>query len=124
MSKKPRLSDLSIEELVEKFTEITLAQDDAIMRDENAKFNRLFKQMVDVEDELRSRDGDQRRTLMELYDPPNPQVRLAAINATLAVAPKRARRMLKILADSGAHPQAGDAGMALWALEKGISKPT
>ena len=124
MSKKPRLSDLSVDELVETFTEITLAQDHAIMRDENAKFNRLFEQMENVKDELKSREGDQRRALMQLYDHSNPQVRLKAIKATLAVAPKRARRMLKILAESGAHPQAGEAGMSLLALESGISKPT
>jgi len=125
MSKKPKLSDLSVDELVELFTEITLAQDHVIMGGEpTSKYNRLFDQMEDVKDEMKSREGDQRRALMPLYDHINPQVRLKAIKATLAVAPKRARRALEKLSKSGAHPQAGEAGMSITNLERGIYKPT
>jgi hypothetical protein len=80
--------------------------------------------MVAVEDELKARDGDQRRELLSLYNHPNAQVRLNAIKATLAVAPEFARRALRTLADSREYPQAGDAGMSLWNLERGIFKPT
>jgi hypothetical protein len=80
--------------------------------------------MEDVKRELKARDGDQRRALLRLYDHPNAQVRLKAVKATLAVAPERARRMLEIMAESHEYPQAGDAGMTIDALDRGIFKPT
>jgi hypothetical protein len=79
--------------------------------------------MIDVEEELKARDGDQRRALLDLYDHPNAQVRLNAAKATLAVAPESARRMLQTMADSREFPQAGDAGMTLDSLDRGIFKP-
>jgi hypothetical protein len=47
-----------------------------------------------------------------------------AVKATLAVAPERARRMLEIIAESREYPQAGEAGMSIDNLERGIFKPT
>lgn len=122
--KRTVLADLTVEELVRRFIEIGLAQDKALLLDELSKFNRLFDQMEAVKAELKSREGDQRRALIRLYDHPNAQVRLKAANATLAVAPAAAREMLQIIADSGEFPQAGDAGMSLVNLERGIFKPT
>jgi hypothetical protein len=52
---------MSVEQLVEHFEAIASAQDQALLYDEIAKFNRLFDQLEDVERELRSREGDQRR---------------------------------------------------------------
>jgi len=60
---------------------------------------------------------------LPLYRHANAQVRLAAAKATLAVAPEDARQMLQRIADSGEFPQAGDAGMCLVALDRGIFKP-
>jgi hypothetical protein len=110
--------------MVERFTAITLAQDKAVRRDEHAKFNRLFREMEAVKQELKARDGDQRRALLPLYDHPNAQVRLKAVKATLAVAPEAALRVLKAIAESREYPQAGEAGMSLDNLESGIFKPT
>jgi hypothetical protein len=118
------LHDMSVEQLVERFTAITLAQDKAVRRDEHAKFNRLFREMEAVKQELKARDGDQRRALLPLYDHPNAQVRLKAVKATLAVTPEAALRMLKVIAESREYPQAGEAGMSLDNLESGIFKPT
>jgi hypothetical protein len=61
---------------------------------------------------------------MALYRHPNAQVRLMAATATLAVAPEAARQLLQAIADSNDYPQAGDAGMSLWNLERGVFKPT
>jgi Domain of unknown function (DUF2019) len=119
-----RINDMTVEQLVELFTAITLSQDEAIRMDNSAKFNRLFNEMEAVKQELKSRDGDQRQALLRLYDHPNAQVRLKAVKATLAVAPEAARRMLKAIADSSEFPQAGEAGMSLVNLERGIFKPT
>jgi hypothetical protein len=80
--------------------------------------------MVAIEDELKARTPDQRPMLLNLYDHPNAQVRLNAMKATLAVAPATARRNLEALATSLDFPQAGDAGMTLYALDRGIFKPT
>jgi hypothetical protein len=120
----PELPHLSVDELVERFSEITLKQDRALMRDEIASFNRLFGQMVDVKEELRSRSGDQRGALLRLFDHPNAQVRLKAAKATLALAPVAAREMLQAIADSKEFPQAGEAGMSLRNLDNGTFKPT
>ena len=122
--KRTDLRDMAVDKLVERFTAIALDQDKAIAVDDTAKFNRLFEQMEAVKRELKARDGDQRRALLRLYDHPNAQVRLKAVKATLAVAPERARRMLEIIAESREYPQAGDAGMAIYCLDRGIFKPT
>jgi hypothetical protein len=73
---------------------------------------------------IKERVGDQRRALLRLYDHPNAQVRLKAVKATLAVVPEAALRKLKAIADSHEYPQAGEAGMSLLNLERGIFKPT
>ena len=122
--KRLKLADMTVDQLVERFTAITLDQDKAILRNEHAKFNRLFSEMEAVKQELRARSGDQRRALLRLYDHPNAQVRLKAVKATLAVAPEAARRMLQAIADSSEFPQAGEAGMSLDNLDRGIFKPT
>jgi Domain of unknown function (DUF2019) len=122
--KRNNLQAMSVDQLVELFAEIARDQDRAIARDDNAKYTRLFWQMEAVEGELKGRDGDQRRVLLRLYDDSNAQVRLAAAKATLAVVPDAARRLLRAIADSHDNPQAGDAGMSLVNLERGIFKPT
>jgi uncharacterized protein DUF2019 len=111
-------------ELVERFVEITLGQDEALLDDDRRMFNRLFKEMRAVLEELKSRPGDQRRALIPLYKHPNMQVRLKAAKNTLAVAPKDAHEVIQDIANSGHYPQAGEAGMSLWALEQGIFKPS
>jgi Domain of unknown function (DUF2019) len=118
-----RLEELTVGQLVERFTEITLDQDKALRTSKHAKFNRLFEEMEAVKGELKKREGDQRRALLRLYDHPNAQVRLKAAKATLAIAPDRAVRALKVIAESREYPQAGEAGMSLDNLESGVFKP-
>ena len=118
------LAKLTIEELIERFATLGLDQHEAILDDDNERFARLFWQMEAVEDELKSRQRDQRRALTRLYDHRNAQVRLCAAKATLAVAPEEARRLIEKIAKSHEFPQAGDAGMTLRALDEGIFKPT
>ena len=122
--KRVKLQDMTASQLLERFTAIGIEQDQALLRRQYARFNRLFDEMVAIEDELKTRDGDQRRELLSLYNHPNAQVRLNAIKATLAVAPEIARQALQAIADSREYPQAGDAGMSLYNLERGIFKPT
>lgn len=119
-----KLHAMSTAELVTRFEEIALEQDRALLMDEIAKFNRLYGQMDAVKKELKSRPGDQRRALLTLYDHPNIQVRLKAAEGTLAVAPEAARGLLQSIKDSREYPQAADAGMTLWDLDRGIFQPT
>jgi hypothetical protein len=122
--KRMQLSDVTTKDLVERFAQIGVAQDRALLGGEITKFNRLFDQMAAVSNELKSREGDQRSALMVLYDYPNIQVRLKAAKHTLAVAPVEARRQIEAIAASNWMPQAGDAGMSLWNLDRGVYKPT
>jgi predicted component of type VI protein secretion system len=121
---RAEIEDMASEQLVERFATLALAQDEALLMDDIAKVNRLYRQLKEIEGELKAREGDQRRALLSLYDHPNAQVRLKAVKATLAVAPLEARRQLQIIADSREYPQAGEAGMSIRNLDQGIFKPT
>jgi len=121
--KRTKLQGMTVYQPIQRFTAIGIEQDQALFKRQHTRFNRLFDEMVAIEDELKRRDGDQRRQLLSLYNHPNAQVRLNAAKATLAVAPEPARQALQTIADSREYPQAGNAGMSLDNLELGIFKP-
>ena len=121
--KRSDLSKLTIEELVDRFAAIGVEQDQALLMDEIAKFNRLFDRHQAIAAELKGRPGDQRRGLIALFNHPNMQTRLNAAKATLAVEPGAARSALEAIANSRWYPQAGDAGMCLRNLELGVFVP-
>lgn len=118
------LSRLSVQQLVDHFTEVTLEQDDALLMDDLRRFRRLFDAMQRIKAELRSRGGDQRRALIGLFNHKNAQVRLHAAIATLAIAPDQAKGVLRRIKDQKEHPQALEAGMTLWDIDRGVFKPT
>jgi hypothetical protein len=118
------LKNVSVAQLIERFIEVTLAQFDAELYDEFAKYNRLCREMIAIEQELKGRPGDQRTALVPLFAHPNPQVRLMAAQCTLAVAPVAARQTLQALWDQKKFPQAAYAMGTLRALERGDRKPT
>lgn len=120
---RSKLKDATVDQLVDRFLAIALEQDEALLMSEIPRFNRLFVQMQAVDDELKSREGDQRRALRRLYKHASAQVRLTAARATLVVFPDASRKLLRAIADSGEQPQAGDAGMSLRNLESGVFKP-
>jgi Domain of unknown function (DUF2019) len=122
--KKADLKNMSVPELVQLFTNLGLKQFQAELRSEQKKLNSAMLEMFDVAEELKIRPEDQRSKLLTLYNHPNLQVRLMAAKLTLAIAPAAARELLQTIADSKEYPQAMDAGMSLWALDKGIFKPT
>lgn len=122
--KLPSLSSLSSDELVERFVALSVAQGHALSGDDVPTANRLYGQIEAVKQELQRRDGDQRRKLVALYQHQDMHVRLNAARSTLALAPQGARLALETIAASGWQPQALHAGMSLWALDKGIFKPT
>jgi hypothetical protein len=114
---------MTVNELVERFAPIGVEQDKAWRADDFERYKRLSVQMRAIDEELKARPGDQRRSLLTLYDHPNFQVRLMAAKLTLAVAPEAARRILEIIRDRRHQPQSGDAGMCLWTLDEGIFVP-
>ena len=122
--KQVRFDRMTVDQLVDDFVSLALAQYDTDLDGDVKRYNKLFREMRALESELKSRAGDQRTALIRLYDHPNPQVRLMSAKATLAVAPEQARRALEALAASKQYPQAGDAGMSLRNLDSGIFKPT
>ena len=122
--KRASLKEKNVAELLQLFVSIALEQDDALLMDEIGRFNRLFDKMQAVVHELRAREGDQRRALLSLYDHPNMQVRVKAAKATLAIVPEAARGALEAIRASKVQPQALEAGMSLWNLDRGVFKPT
>lgn len=121
---KDKLKKLTTEELVERFVEIGLGQDDAMLYNEIGKYNRLYDQMKSVEDELESRKDDHRRFLLPLYEHDNTLVRLKAAFATLALAPEASRAVLQEISDSNRYPEAADARGMLRALDDGSYVPS
>jgi hypothetical protein len=128
--KPVNLKAMTVDQLVERFAEIGVAQDKSLEEGEdwidgnvNHEFNRLFAQMREIDTELRLRGLDARLALQQLYRHPNIQVRLHAAKCTLGVAPDAARQVIQTIADSRWPPQAMDAGMTLVNLDKGRFKP-
>ncbi|MGB6174905.1 MAG: DUF2019 domain-containing protein [Methylocella sp.] len=117
------LEKLTVDQLVERFAEIGIAQDTAELMGEIGKFNKLYREMKEVDTELRARGEGARRALLRLYSRPNMQVRLQAAKKTLAVAPDAARRVIEEIKKSQWFFQAGEAGMTPRNLDSGIFKP-
>jgi hypothetical protein len=101
--------DMNIDQLVKMFTVLALGEYEAFEMGDNAKFRRLFQQMTDLMNELKSRPIEQRRALMTLYQHPNPQVRCEAAFATSDFDPQAARRAWEIIIERNEYPQAADA---------------
>jgi hypothetical protein len=121
--KPVKLQELTINELVGRFVDLGIAQDKAELYGEISKYNRLFKEMTAVDEELRARGREARLALLTLYDHPNMQVRVKAAIKTLGVAPEAARKVLEAIRASKWQPQAMDAGMILRGLDDGEYKP-
>lgn len=114
-----KLEKMSSKDLVKIFEKIALEQDEALLMDEYAKYNRLFDEMELLEQELKKRDGDQRRLLLALFPHPNAEVRLKAAMATLAIDLAGARETLQKIVDQNEFPQAAKASGMMSALDEG-----
>ena len=66
--KPPGFNDMSIDQLLERFTALALQQDDALLGSDIANVNKLGAVLHSIAMELKSRAGDQRRVLLRLYD--------------------------------------------------------
>jgi hypothetical protein len=124
MKKEKSLSALSIDELVARFRDLAIRQEEALLLFETRKYNVLYAALKAIEAELKGRPGDQRKALRELYSHNQTQVRLTAAKATLAVAPVESRAILREITDSKVTPFALYAGMTLLRLDSGLYTPT
>lgn len=115
---------MNVDELVELFESIALKQDHALLMDEISKYNRLYDEMEALEQELKGREGDARSELLRLFKHRNPQVRLKAASATLAVDPQSARATLQAISDAKEYPQAASARSMMRALDEGRYVPS
>lgn len=117
------LDKMSTVELTKMFAGFAIQQYDHILIGEIKQINRYYDKMKAIELELKSRPGDQRSVLMALYDNPNPNVKVKAAKATLAIAPTAARQVLETVAATCYGPEKLEAGMSLTNLDLGIYKP-
>jgi len=117
--KRARFQDMTLDQLVERFVAIAVAQHEARMREDTARYNRLFDQMIELMAEFLTRPIEQRHALMELYEHPNPQVRYAAASITQDLAPQAARRVYEIISERNEYPQAVNARWAIRNLDEG-----
>lgn len=122
--KPSKLKNLATTDLKLLFEKLCIEQYDSLERDEIATFSKRYDKIQAIEDELKSRPGDHRRVLMQLFGHPNMQVRLTAARANLAVDYLAARREIQEIVDSKWFPQAGDAGMTLHHLDSGFYRPS
>ncbi len=118
------LETLDVDALVKHFVSIAIEQDEAIFKDDNRTYNRLYNEMEAVEAELKQRDGDQRRALLPLLRHWHPQVRLKAAIAVLAIEPEVGRQTLQKISDADQYPQAADARSMMNALDEGRYVPS
>jgi hypothetical protein len=88
-----------------------------------AKYNQFYGEMRNVRDELKRREGDQRRALLPFINHENAQVRLMAASSLLTIAPDRAKRALESVRDSGIVPPSVNAQFLLDGLEDGSFVP-
>lgn len=123
MNKSIPLNELTVADLVERFLSLTLAQYEAELRAENGKYNRFYHEMRAIRDELKRREGDQRRALLPFITHENPQVRLMAASSLLTIVPDRAKKALETVRDSRIVPQSVNAGFLLDGLEDGSFVP-
>ena len=117
-----KITSVTTRELVQRFVDISEAQGEAMADGNTAAYNRLFDRKKVVIDELRRRDGDQRRALLELRGHPDIQVRLNAAKTTYALDPVGARSVLEEISNSRRFPWAGHAGMSIAMLDEGLSQ--
>ena len=121
--RRQNLEGFTIDQLLHRYVEIGERQYDAWEVGDTAKFSRLFTRMSEMEAELRRRGPEARRSLLQLYDHENLQVRLNAAKSTLAIAPEPARAELEDIRSLKWPHLSLDAGMCIRALDEGIFKP-
>lgn len=112
-------SSLSIDELLTIYEKSCLIQYETDITDDIDLYNREFRTLVNIKDELQSRGNSARRELLRLFGNSNKQVRLMAAKQVYPVAREEATNCLQDLAgEPFSDPQVFDARMTLRRLEE------
>lgn len=117
--KRQRLTEMGLNDLVELFIDLSTKQGEALVVDDTRSYNALFRQLTEIDHELRARGKNSRFELSKLFDHPNPFVRLNAASDLLGLLPQEARSVLEKIRDARIQPEALDAGMMLCRFDRG-----
>ena len=133
MSKSNDLANLSNEQLIDAYIDLSRQQGLATEKDDTRKYNRLFDKVAAISRELRRRGDDVRKTMLipllkrspseATFDFKVAQRRYNAAMDLMAVAPEIAKPTLEELANGPLIDYRARAGGALLHLERGIWKP-
>jgi hypothetical protein len=115
----PIPEDMTLDQLIKRFAEVGVEQDDVIFKEKVHKFKQSFHEMAAIDRELIKRGPEARLGLLRLYDHPNIQVRLQAAKCSRDVAPLEARQVFQEISRSAQMPQAADARAALRDMDEG-----
>ncbi len=118
-----QLQEITTDELVQQFAQLAHDMGAAVLDSETRRFNRMFPRMQAIDRELRSRGPGARIALFPLLEDKDRFVRYYSAKYVLGLVPDRARRVIEEIAQFKVDALSGDAGMCLYALDKGIFKP-
>ncbi len=109
--------------MLQRFIELSLTQHEAVLYLETRPYNRAYLEIKGLAEELEARPGDQRHVLVDLFDHPNPQVRLNAATYAHPLFPDPAIKVVQSIIDAKRHPQEADARTVLDYLINGPLEP-
>jgi hypothetical protein len=113
---------MSLQQLVDLFEKLSMAQGKAYAELETAKAGRYFMRRRAVLSEMRHREVDERPALYVLYSHRHPKVRINVAKSTYALNPERAKAVLEEVAATRLEPWRSLAGMSLAMLANGMSQ--
>ncbi|WP_367718532.1 DUF2019 domain-containing protein [Nitratireductor sp. GISD-1A_MAKvit] len=116
-------SELSVDQIIRRFIDLSLTQHEAVLYLETRPYNRAYLKIKGLAEELEARPGDQRHVLVDLFDHPNPQVRLNAATYAHPLFPDPAIKVVQSIIDAKRHPQEADARTVLDYLINGPLEP-
>jgi hypothetical protein len=106
-----------MDELLKRFEQACLEQYATYIDGNIGKRNADFWILVAINDELKARGSQERRSLLRLLSHENPQVRLQAAKFVYPAEPEQARACLENISLAKLPDQSLDAGMTLRGLE-------
>ena len=119
---KSFISEMDEAGLITMFANAARQMGVAVLDSDSRRANRAFGRMDAVDRELRARGKAVHEQLVSLLAHENRFVRYYAAKVLLAIVPDRAREVIEENARLWFDAIAGDAGMTLLALERGLYK--
>ena len=105
--------EVFVDEMLQRFIELSLTQHEALLYLETGPYNRAYMKIKKLVEELEARTGDQRHVLVDLFDHPNPQVRLNAAKFAHPLFPEESIQVVQSIIDAKKYPQEAHARSAL-----------